>query len=53
MLILLLFTLQLTPPYSFHLLITENDDNSSDEDTCNKDAATAAADEDSADGRRQ
>ncbi len=55
MLILLLyFTLHLTPPSSFHLFITENDgdssnDNLSDKDTSNKDAATAAADKDSTD----
>ena len=52
--LLLFFTLHLTPPSSFHLLITENDgdssnDDSSDEDTSDEDATTAAADEDSAD----
>jgi len=46
--------LHLTPPSSFHLLITENDgdssnNDSSDEDTSDEDATTAAADEDSAD----
>jgi hypothetical protein len=48
------FTFHLTPPSSFHLLITENygnssNDDSSDKDTSDEDATTAAANEDSAD----